>query len=75
MAPLRARSLHTERDGPEEHEESDDGNVQSTIQSPSDLLVQLARCEVDAEAGCQNGEVQSGVVVVDVSDTPHGDER
>lgn len=74
MPPLRARSLHTKRDSPEEPEEPNDGNVQSAIQHPADLLVQLAGRKVDAEAGSQDSEVQSGVVVVDVGNTTHGDE-
>ena len=68
------RTHHTEANRPKQPEEPDNGDVKGTKDGPVDLLVQLARAPVDAEASGKDGEVQSRVVVVDVGDTAHGDE-
>lgn len=74
MLPLRAGSHHSEADGSEEPEETDDQDIQGAEENPVDVLVELSGCPVNAEAGGENGEIQGGVVVVHIRYTAHGDE-
>lgn len=75
MTPLAARAHHSKADSPEQPEQTDNRDVQRTVQHPVDLLVQLARCPIHAETRSQDSKVQSWVVVVNICDTTHGDER
>jgi hypothetical protein len=72
--PLAARSNHTEGDGPEQPVQEDGSKVQYSKDAPLYLLVQLPCGEVQAEAHNDDGKPQSGVVVVHICDTAHGDE-
>nr|POE53354.1 hypothetical protein CFP56_28576 [Quercus suber] len=74
MSPLLIRALHAEADRAEQPEEPDDRCVQDGEDADLDALAEVARVPVDAEAGADDGEVESRVVVMDVSDTRHGDE-
>ena len=51
MAPLAARTHHPETDGPEQPEQADDRDVKRAVQSPIDLLIELAGRPIDAESG------------------------
>lgn len=72
MLPLRAGSLHSEANGAEQPEEADDQDIQATKEDPVDILVELAGCPVNAEAGREDGEIQCGVVMVHVRYAAHG---
>lgn len=72
MPPLRTRALHTKADSPEQPKQADNQHIQGAEKHPVDLPVEPARAPVQTEARGQDGKVQRGVVVVDVSDAPHG---
>lgn len=75
MRPLRTRALHTKANSPEQPEETNDKYIQRAEDDPIDLLVQLPRCPVNTESRSKNSEVERGVVVVDISNTTHSNER
>lgn len=75
MPPLATRAHHAKADGPEQPEQTDDCDVECAIQRPIDLLVELACCPIDAEAGSQDSEIKCWVVVMNVRDTSHSDKR
>jgi len=73
VTPLFVVTLHAEHNGAEKNEESDDGDVKNGIYRPSNLAVEFLRRPVHAEACCKNGKVQSGIVMMNISDSSHGD--
>jgi len=74
MRPLLVATLHTKAESAEEPEHADDSNIQHSENAPLHALAEVAGVPVQAEARAEDGEVERGVVVVDVSDTRHGDE-
>lgn len=74
VSPLLVVTLHTEADGAESVEETDSGSIHGEVESEVEGLGETAGHPVEAEAHAENGKVESGVVVVDVGDTGHGDE-
>jgi hypothetical protein len=75
MRPLRIWSHHTKADRPEQPKQSDNHHIQGTKDGPVDLLVQLPCAPISTEAGREDSKVQSRVVVVNVGNTTHGNER
>jgi len=74
MAPLLMATLHTKAESAEEPEHGKDSDVKNGEDGPLHALAKVASVPVKAEAGAQNGEVESRVVVVDVGYTSHGHE-
>ena len=74
MPPLLIRPLHTEADGAEEPEHTNNHRVQHGEDAPLHALVQVPRVPVHTEATAQDGEIERGVVVMNVSHTRHSDE-
>lgn len=75
MLPLAVVANHTEADILEQNEEADNNSIQHDIDRPLKLLVQSPRCPINTESRTQDGEIQRGVVVMDVGDTCHSHER
>lgn len=73
MRPLAARTHHSKADGPEKPEQADDRDIKDTVKRPVDLLVELARRPIYAEARNQDSEIQCRIVMVHICDTSHGD--
>lgn len=44
------------------------------MNAPLDALAQIARVPIYAEATTEDGEIESGIIVVNVGDARHGDE-
>lgn len=74
VAVVLVGSGHTPTDGHEVNVQADGDAVENTVADSLDNLMTVAQGPVSQEAGCQNGEVQSRVVVVDICDTGHHDE-
>ena len=74
MSPLAVVALHTEADILEYPEESNDTHVKWEIDAHLHDRVELPRRPINTEACAENGKVQGWVVVMDISDSSHGDE-
>jgi hypothetical protein len=68
-------TLHTEAESAEEPEHGKDSDVKNSEDRPLNALAEVTSVPVEAEARAQDSEVESRVVVVNVGDTGHGDER
>jgi hypothetical protein len=75
VRPLAARADHAEADRPEKPVEANDDNVQDAEDTPLYLLVKAPSCPVHAEAHDDDREPESWVVMMDVGNTAHGNER
>jgi hypothetical protein len=75
VAVLASRSSHAKRNGAEQDKETDGDRVNQAVQDVADFLGDSLAKMVEQEPEHQDGEVERGVVVVDVSDTAHGNER
>jgi hypothetical protein len=75
VTPLLVVTLHTKAERAEEPEHAKDSDVKDSEDRPLDALAEIAGVPIKAEARAQDSEVQSRVVVVNVGDTCHGDER
>lgn len=68
-------SLHTEGDGSECPEQTNDDRVENSVDAVLDGAREAAGNPVGAEGETEDGKVKSRVVVVDVGNTTHGHER
>jgi len=75
VGPLGMGSLHTEGDGSEHPEQSNDDSVEDSVDAVLHSARETARDPVGAESETEDSKVKSRVVVVDVGDTTHGHER
>ena len=75
VSPLSIVALHTEHNGPKQPEETDNGRIEYGVDAPLYPSIQLLRHPIHTEASGQDSEVQCGIVMMDVGDTRHGDER
>lgn len=74
VSPLLVGAFHSEYNGSEVNEQSNDSNIEQGIDHSGESWVHLSCHPVDAEAKVQNGIVKGWVVVVNVSHTSHDDE-
>jgi len=72
---LAGWALHTERDWDEEDKDTNDDGIGNTVHDPSDLGWQLLAEEVEEEAKDKDGKVESWVVMMDIGNSAHHDER
>lgn len=75
MLPLAAWADHSEGDSPEEPVETNDQSVQESEDCPLVLLLQASCGPVQTETHDNDGKPQCWVVVMDICNATHGNER
>lgn len=74
IVPLTIAALHTEHNRSKENKDANSGCVENGVDTPAEVIVKGLREPINAEAGCEDGEVESRIVVVNVGDARHDDE-